>query len=98
MQLTRLVVLLFVLLKAFVQASKSNNCVALTECPQLLFLLRNRDDLADSSRYDIYKHLKEHLCGFEDMTPLFTCQAIQGKPYFYNFLHLICKKFVLLNR
>lgn len=48
-------------------------CVPLPECPSLFLLLKQRDNLPNFSRRDIYRHLTSQHCGFDDKTPLVKC-------------------------
>ena len=69
----------FFLVKSEVQ--QSENCVPLRSCPSLFFLVKNRDELPDMSRVDVYRYLRDLHCGFSGSDPLIKCSNIDGKTH-----------------
>merc|ERR1712062_157135 len=57
----------------FVHCQSQNNCIALSDCRTLFDLLKNRDNFANFTRVDVYKHLKNVNCGFDGRSPLVKC-------------------------
>ena len=57
----------------FVHCQSQNNCIALSDCRTLFGLLKNRDNFANFTRVDVYKHLKNVNCGFDGRSPLVKC-------------------------
>jgi hypothetical protein len=56
------------------------SCIPLNKCSSLMLLLRNRDDLPDLDRVDVYRHLQLVKCsGFQGNDPLVDCPDIEGK-------------------
>ena len=67
-----------------VHCQSQDNCIALRDCPTLFDLLKNRDNLANFTRVDVYTHLKNVNCGFNrtSRSPLVRCPS----RYFYFLL------------
>ena len=53
--------------------SQDDDCVPLKNCTTLFDLLKNRDNLANFTRVDVYKHLQNVNCGFNGKSPLVQC-------------------------
>ena len=56
-----------------VQCQSQGNCIALSDCHTLFALLKNRDNLANFTRVDVYKHIQNVNCGFNGTSPLVKC-------------------------
>ena len=63
----------------FVHCQSQNNCIALSDCRTLFDLLKNRDNFANFTRVDVYKHLKNVNCGFDGRSPLVKCPDLGTK-------------------
>ncbi len=52
-------------------------CIPLHQCESLLFLLRNRHNLATFTLVDVYRHLQSQTCGFELNDPKVICPDVE---------------------
>jgi hypothetical protein len=77
-QQTSLICLLL-LLTSVEFSFEQQNCIPLNKCSSLMLLLRNRDDLPNLNRVDVYRHLQLVKCnGFQGNDPLVDCPEIEG--------------------
>ena len=44
-------------------------CKPLPECEALLFLVQHKDEIPGMSRADVFKTLRDAMCGYEGKTP-----------------------------
>jgi hypothetical protein len=77
---------------SYEQQQQKQNCIPLKQCTSLLLLLRNRDDLPNLTRVDVYRHLQRVHCGFQGNDPLVECPDIEGKIPIVENLPILEKK------
>ena len=80
MNTTKLVVFISLIFALFCSFNQGQilNCVALRNCPSLLLLLQNRDELPNLTRIDVYRHLRSQSCGYDGPNPLVNCPDVEG--------------------
>ena len=55
---------------------KADDCVTLDQCPSLLALFENQNDLLEISRSEVVQYLRELQCGSDGLNSLFFCPMI----------------------